>query len=121
MAEHNRLGKEGEMQAVEYLAENGYTIRETNWRFRRDELDIIAEKNGTLVIVEVKTRRNDTFGRPEDAINEAKIRRILAATEEYLIRNDLDCPIRFDVISLIGEKFPFRIEHIEEAFISPLW
>ncbi len=54
MAEHNELGKFGEAQAVEYLQQNGYTILETNWTFQKAEIDIIAQKENTLVIIEVK-------------------------------------------------------------------
>ena len=62
MAEHNDLGKEGEDEAVRYLTEKGYCILHRNWRRGRNELDIIATKDGQLVFVEVKTRRNETYG-----------------------------------------------------------
>ena len=62
MAEHNALGKEGEGEAVAYLRDKGYAIRHCNWRAGRLELDIVAEKNGELIVVEVKTRRNEEYG-----------------------------------------------------------
>ena len=56
MAEHNELGKLGEELAVSYLQKNGYIIMDTNWTFQKAEIDIIAKKENTLAIVEVKTR-----------------------------------------------------------------
>ena len=121
MAEHNDLGKEGEDAACAHLESKGYLIRERNWRWRKLELDIIAEYNHTLVVVEVKTRRNEVFGNPEDAVNNAKIRRIVRATDAYLKKHGIDLPVRFDVVSVTGLTPPFHIEHIEEAFFAPLW
>ena len=88
MAKHNELGKEGETEAAEYLISKGYTIRHRNWRSGKRELDIVAQKDGELVIVEVKTRRNDEFGRPEEAITDRKIRNIIISTDAYIQRFD---------------------------------
>ena len=55
MAAHNELGKEGELLAANHLQSEGYVIRHRNWRCGHKELDIVAEKDGTLVFVEVKT------------------------------------------------------------------
>ena len=76
MAAHNELGKEGEEAASAYLSSRGYRIRHRNWHVGKLELDIIAEKDGELIVVEVKTRRNTRFGLPEEAVTERKIRRI---------------------------------------------
>lgn len=121
MAEHNLLGKEGEDLAADYLNRNGYVIRHRNWRFRHLELDIVAEKDGLLVVVEVKTRRNEDFGLPEDAVDDKKIRRTVSATESYIEKNDVGLPVRFDVICIVGTRPPFQIEHIEDAFLPPVW
>ncbi|WP_300724542.1 YraN family protein [uncultured Bacteroides sp.] len=121
MADHNTLGKEGEDAAVNYLLQEGYQIRHRNWRFRRKELDIVAEKDGELIVIEVKTRRNEEFGSPEDAINARKIRNIISSTDAYLKKFQLDLPVRFDIITLVGEQPPFKIEHIKEAFLPPIW
>ena len=121
MAEHNALGKEGEGEAVAYLRDKGYAIRHCNWRAGRLELDIVAEKNGELIVVEVKTRRNEKYGRPEDAVDRLKIRNIVASTDAYLKKFQIDLPVRFDVITLIGANSPYRIEHIEEVFFPPIW
>lgn len=121
MAEHNILGKEGEDAACAFLQSKGYVIRNRNWRWRKLELDIVAVYQNTLVVVEVKTRRNEIFGSPETAVDNAKIRRIVRATDNYLKKYGIDLPVRFDVISVTGISAPFHIEQIEEAFFPPLW
>ena len=68
MANHHVLGQQGEALAVTYLAEKGYQILETNWRFKRAEVDIIAKLGQVLVFIEVKTRTTDYFGSPEEFI-----------------------------------------------------
>ncbi len=121
MAEHNELGKEGEEAAVAFLEGKGYLIRHRNWRSGRKELDIVAEHSGELVVVEVKTRRSNDYGNPEDAVTITKIRRIVASTDAYLRKFAIDLPVRFDIITITGREAPFRIEHIEEAFFPPIW
>ena len=59
MAEHNELGKKGEKLAIDFLLKNGYKILETNYRFLKAEVDIIAQKDEVLAVVEVKTRSTD--------------------------------------------------------------
>ncbi len=120
MAEHNLLGKAGENLAADYLAANGYCIRHRNWRAGRHELDIVAEKDGTLVVVEVKSRRSDAYGSPDEAVDERKVRSIVAATDAYLQAFGMDVPVRFDVIAVVGSVTEHRIDHIEDAFYPPL-
>lgn len=76
MSAHNILGKAGEDAAAKYLEQNGYTIRDRNWRKNHLELDIVADKDKELIIVEVKTRSNTDYIEPQDAVNWQKIRRI---------------------------------------------
>ena len=121
MAAHNELGKQGEEEAVRFLSEKGYIIRHRNWRSGKNELDIVAVHDNELIVVEVKTRRNTLYGNPEMAIDERKIRRIVLSTNTYLHRYRLDLPVRFAVITVVGIKEPFQIEHIEQAFYPPLW
>ncbi len=122
MAHHNELGKAGEESAVRYLQERGYTILHRDWKAGKRDLDIVATNaEGTLVIAEVKTRRNTAYGTPDTAITTQKIRHILEATEQYLQTFDTNAPIRFDVLCVVGTKEPFQITHIEDAFISPIW
>jgi putative endonuclease len=74
MAKHNELGALGEALAVEFLQKNKYKIVERNWRFKKAEIDIIAQKNNVLAIVEVKTRSSNYFGNPQDFVNQKKIK-----------------------------------------------
>lgn len=122
MAKHNELGMTGEAVAVDYLLNNGYEIVDRNWRSGHKEIDIIAAKNGMLVIVEVKTRKNSQYGNPEDAVTDRKIRRIVTATDAYLRLKMIDMQVRFDVITiLIKDNSVLSIEHIKDAFYAPIW
>jgi len=121
MAAHNELGKEGEDEAVRYLEARGYHICHRNWRSGRKELDIVAEHQGELIVVEVRTRRNQTYGTPEESISEAKIRRIVSSADAYVRKFCIDLPVRFDIISLTGIEKPWKIEHIVNAFYPPIW
>ena len=116
MAQHNELGKQGESVAVDYLVRNGYTILETNWTFDKAEIDIIAQKNGILAVVEVKTRSSIEFGLPQDFVKPKKIQMLVKAINEYVTQNDLDVEVRFDIVAIHKENSGFVIEHIEEAF-----
>lgn len=115
MAEHNLTGQKGEFLAAAYLEENGYTILETNWRFKNLEADIIAKKAETLVIAEVKTRKSNYFGEPESFVNKQKQRNLIKTAHEYVERNKLELEVRFDIVSVVlNDKTAIR--HIEDAF-----
>jgi putative endonuclease len=116
MAEHNDLGKFGEELSVDFLKKNGYDILETNWVFQKAEIDIIAKKDNILAIVEVKTRSSIEFGLPQDFVKPKKIQLLAKAVNEYVISNDLDLEVRFDIIAIYKEDKQFKIEHIEDAF-----
>ena len=116
MAEHNDLGKLGEELAVEFLRKEGYTILETNWTFQKAEVDIIAQKGNTLAIVEVKTRSSLDFGLPQDFVKTKKIQLLVKAVNEYVITNDLDVEVRFDIIAIHKEGKSFAMEHLVDAF-----
>lgn len=116
MADHNDLGKLGEELAVEFLEKNGYSILETNWTFQKAEIDIIAKKENILAVVEVKTRSSIDFGLPQDFVNPKKIQLLVKAINEYVISNDLEVEVRFDIIALHREEKGFKMEHLEDAF-----
>jgi len=116
MAEHNELGKLGEELAVEFLQKNDYDILETNWLFQKAEIDIIAQKENILAIVEVKTRSTVDFGLPQDFVKPKKIQLLVKAVNEYVISNELDVEVRFDIIAIHKEGKNYKIEHIEDAF-----
>ncbi len=123
MAEHNRIGNEGEDAAVEYLVRQGYRILHRNWRYRHYELDVVAydSEEKKLVVVEVKTRSTIDFGNPEDAVTEGKIRRIVSATDAYINEFEVDDDVRFDVVSVVRTDDGWKLNHIKDAFFPPLW
>ena len=116
MAEHNELGKLGEELAVEYLKKNGYTILETNWIYQKAEIDILAKKENTLAVVEVKTRSSIEFGLPQDFVKPKKIQLLLKAVDAYINERDLDIEARFDIVAIHKEGKSFVIEHLIDAF-----
>ncbi len=121
MAEHNDLGKFGENAAVAYLEQKGYLIRDRNWRKGHLELDIVAAKDNELIVVEVKTRSNALYAKPENAVDLPKIRRTVRAADTYIRLFQIDAPVRFDIITIVGDEMNFKVEHIEEAFYPPLY
>jgi putative endonuclease len=112
------LGKRGEQVAVDYLIAKGYRIIERNWYSSHKELDIIAQYEDWLVIVEVKTRTGETWEPPEQAVDRQKIRHLVQAAHHYVCSNQIDLPVRFDVISIIFEESEWHIEHFEDAFLA---
>lgn len=117
MAEHNELGKKGEQLAVDFLLEKGYRIVEKNYRFRKAEIDVIAQKENILAVVEVKTRSTNYFGNPEEFVSPKKIKLLTSAVDDYVIKNDLDVEVRFDIIAIIKKQNKFTIEHLKDAFL----
>lgn len=117
MATHNELGKKGEALAVEHLLKNGYKILEKNWFYKKAEVDIIALKDETLAVVEVKTRSSDYFGNPQDFVNQKKIKLLVEAINQYVTIKDLDVEVRFDIIAILKNQYTFKIEHLEDAFL----
>lgn len=118
MAKHNELGKKGEWIALNFLKEKGFEILETNFRLEKDEIDIIAKDGDSLVFVEVKTRSTDYFGEPEIAVGIKKEEFLIRAAENYLISNDLNKEIRFDIISIVFNSKKTKIRHIVDAFYA---
>ncbi len=116
MAYHNELGKYGEQLAADFLLKNGYEVLERNFIFQKAEIDIIAQKEKELIIVEVKTRNSAFFGDPQDFVSNAKIKLLVKAANEYVISNNLDIEVRFDIISVIKNKQTEQLEHFENAF-----
>jgi len=117
MATHNELGKKGEIIAQEYLIEQGYHILKTNWRFGKAEIDIIAKKEDLIVVIEVKTRSSEHYGKPEIFVNKKKMKLLLEAINHYVEENNYENEIRFDIISIIINQYRKDIEHIENAFV----
>jgi putative endonuclease len=111
------LGTYGEELAQEYLQEKGLQILETNYRFHRAEVDIVAEEGDVLVFCEVKTRNDDSFGAPEHAVTAHKIQQIRKVACAYLAMHGIrDRQCRFDVIGILLAGGVVRLNHTRNAF-----
>ena len=113
-----QLGDAGERLAAGELVRCGYTIRERNWRCPEGELDIVAEQGQTLVFAEVRTRRGNQFGTPEESITPAKRAHLVAAAQAYLQAHGLDdCDWRIDVVAVELSSYGelIRVDVIENA------
>lgn len=123
MAQHNKLGKEGEQAACEFLISKGYTIRETNWRMGHLEIDIVAHEPTTnrLHIVEVKTRTQlDSRYDPMQSITKQKINNLVNAANGYIRLFRLPMTVQYDVMIISGAHPDFNIHFIPNAFQPPL-
>ena len=119
MADHNDFGKLAEELAESFLVEKNYKILVKNYRYLKAEVDIIAQFENQIVIVEVKARATDAFMLPQEAINKKKIRLIVSAANEFLETNNIELETRFDVIYVLpSEKGKLEITHIENAFYA---
>ena len=121
MGKHNDLGKRGEDLAAQFLEEKNYQLLERNWRHGRAELDIIAMDGKTMVFVEVKTRSDDIFERPENAVKNKKRGLMIKAAIGYMHKSKHENAIRFDILSVIlrGVATP-QIDHFKDAFFPDL-
>lgn len=118
MAQHNDLGTEGEKRAVAYLQKKGYQILETNYRYIKNEVDIIAKHQNQLIAIEVKTRSTRDFGDPQDFVKPSQIRSIVNAVDAYMEQRNIDLEVRFDIVAIIAINNTFEIEHIDDAFLA---
>jgi putative endonuclease len=117
MASRNEFGARGEKMAKEYLEKQGYEILDENWIFNKAEIDLIAYRDSTIVFAEVKTRSTNSFGEPEDFVDPGKQKLLVSAADEYIYLMDHKHEVRFDIISILFDKFDRPvIRHIEDAF-----
>lgn len=111
-------GARGEALAWNFLMKHGYSILEKNYRTRFGEVDVIAEKRGTLVFLEIKTRRNESFGLPAEAVDWRKRQRLSRSAEAFLqAKRWENRTARFDILSILwdGLREP-QFSLIEDAF-----
>jgi putative endonuclease len=108
-------GMEGEKLAAGYLEDLGYSILDKNFHTRYGEIDLIArDNNGEIIFVEVKTRRAKSFGYPEEAVDERKIKKMLKTANIWLDgKNQLDSEWRMDIISIEMDSGTPKITHIQ--------
>lgn len=116
MGIHNQFGKEGEKLAVQFLIDKGYIIKHLNYRYLKAEVDIIAQQNETLAIIEVKSRSSDALQYIADTVTVKKIKLLVMAANYYVSDNDLDVDVRFDIITILKNKDNLKIEHLTDAF-----
>ncbi len=116
MAQHNELGHLGENIAANYLQKKGYKIIAKNYRFRRNEIDLIAEFENKLIAVEVKTRQSTFMAGPEETVTKTKQRRIIECINAFIDENEIDLEIQFDIVSVLIAKNEQNIRHISDAF-----
>lgn len=108
-----------ELIAIRYLQKNGYTIRETNFKFGRfGEVDIVATLNNLTVFIEVKYRNSTYFWTPEEAIVKSKLRKCKKTIEYYSAINHVNLEkIRFDVITILKWQTSYKITHYKNIEI----
>lgn len=117
MYQRHILGKTGEDVATQYLVQKGYKIVERNFYCRQGEIDIIAKDKKEMVFIEVKTRTNQTYGRPIDAITTYKQKHLIKSVEYYIFKHKLEnTPVRIDAIEVYekGEN-KYYVNHIKKA------
>lgn len=103
----------GEVEARLFLEKEGYKILDTNFAGRMGEIDLVAEKDGVIVFVEVKARENAAFGEPIEAVTPQKVRKIALTAQQYLVMHRLLArDVRFDVVEILGGT----LRHTENAF-----
>src|SRR5687768_3019390 len=120
--QHLRLGTQGEKLACQFLKRSGYKILYRNFRGRTGgEIDIVCRDDDTLVFIEVKTRTSEDFGRPFDAVDRNKQKRIARGGLAWLrLLDNPDILFRFDVVEVIvAEGAPPRVELLRNAFALP--
>ena len=113
------VGAKGEKLAAKFLKRKGYKVIQRNYKCKLGEIDIVAEHNGTIVFVEVKTRQTQEFGSPQSSVTATKRGQISRVALSYIRDKKLvDQACRFDVIGITfpPESRKPEIEHIENAF-----
>lgn len=112
------VGAYGERCAVRHLVGSGARVIARNWRGTQGELDVVAWDGDELVFCEVKTRRNDRFGTPAEAVVATKQARLRRLAAEWLAHTGTRADrLRFDVIAVrVPRSGAARIEHLRNAF-----
>lgn len=120
MTDIQELGKKGEEIAKNHLLSLHFTIIETNWRFGHLEVDIIAQDKSTIIFCEVKTRSSVNVMTPEQAVTLQKQKNLIKAANHYVVRNNINKEVRFDIITVLINGDTHTINHIPDAYM-PRW
>ena len=113
---NKETGADGEDLAISYLTDKGYEIIEKNYRYKNGEIDLIVSKEKLLAFVEVKFRSSSYFGMPEETVSKKQKKLIISAAENYILENNWEFDIRFDIIAILKENQSVDIQHFEDAF-----
>lgn len=119
MAKHNDFGNLAEDLAADFLIKKNYKILARNFRYQRAEIDIVAEFDNLIVVVEVKARGTDIFMEPQEAVTKSKIKSIVLCTDYFMNHRNIDKEVRFDIIAVLPDQSgKLQITHLEDAFQS---
>ena len=114
------LGRAGEAVAARWLQKRGWRIVAERFRSGRRDVDLIVERDGTVVFVEVKTRRGTAFGDPVEAVSWRKRRELIRSAMVWVARfGPPGACYRFDVVGVVIVGRDARIRHVENAFSLP--
>ncbi|NJB71765.1 putative endonuclease [Saonia flava] len=116
MGKNNEFGKKGEQLAVDFLLKEGYSIKYRNYRYLKAEIDIIAQKEEILAVVEVKSRSTDFHENIAETVTPKKIQLMVLGADHYVTDNDLDVEVRFDIVTILKKNGKFELEHLKNAF-----
>lgn len=111
-------GRAAEEAAVQYLQKQGYEILARNYYIKGGEIDIVAQNENVIVFVEVRMRKQNYFGMPEETVDVKKQQRIIKTAEHFLVEHGLiDAYCRFDVLGVSKKKEDaYEIRHYSNAF-----
>lgn len=118
---HRQIGRWGEALAAEYLLGRGYEVLHRNVQTPYGEIDLVAQREGMIIFIEVKARTGCSFGLPEEAITEKKRSHLLAAIQFYWQSCGTESPWQVDVIAILGRPDrpgEVKIEHFENALTA---
>ena len=110
------MGTAAEDFETHYLKRKGYRIRNRNYRYLKAEIDIIAELDNILAVVEVKAITTHIYGTPESFVSPKQIGLIVMAANHYIEQESLDMEVRFDVLAILRQNGKWEANHIENAF-----
>lgn len=119
----NLKGLEGETLALEYLEQQGLVLVQRNYRCKLGEIDLIMRDKDTLIFVEVKLRKSDTFGSAAAMVTHAKQKKLLKAARHFMMYHPAtaQCDMRFDVVGITQSKRTCPIDWIQHAFTGSVF
>jgi putative endonuclease len=110
------LGDAAEDLAANHLTRLGFRIVARQFRVRGGEIDLVARDGGTLCFVEVRSRKDDGHGAPEETVGAIKQRRVITAARAWLAKHPTDDPCRFDVVAIVDGPGQKSIKLFKNAF-----